>query len=211
MEIDWTKYWDRYGDFFWMLGVWRKKAVYNYLLRDVDLKNTKILELGSGSGINSLTVAKILNGDRITLVDFNERAIEISKKLIEESDAQSDTSLHVKYLKKDVLKLKLDEKFDVVHSDGLVEHFYGKDRISVFKKHVDFCKTGGFIIIIAPYKSFQYTLLKASYKMLGRWIFDEEPLTKQELYRLCERLNLDILSEYTSPFLHKIGILAKKL
>lgn len=206
MKTDWTKYWDRYGDFFWGFGVWRKKAAYKSLLKNVNLNNPKILELGAGSGVNSLTVAEILKAKKITLVDFNERALEISKKLVEDSNLD----LQAKFIKKDVLDLKLNEKFDIVHSDGLVEHFYGKDRVAVFKKHIDFCKKGGLIIIIVPYKSVQYSSLIFAYKVLGRWIFDEEPLSRPELYGLCKKFNLEILREYTSPFLHKIGILAKK-
>lgn len=207
MKTDWEEYWGRYGDFFWKLGVWRKKAVYKHLLKNVGLKNPKILELGSGSGTNSLTVARTLNAKEITLVDFSEKALPISKRLVEESGM----GLSVKYLKKDVRRLYLKQKFDIVHSDGLIEHFYGKDMISVFKKHVDFCKDDGFVIIIVPYKSVQYSLLKLVYSILGRWIFDEEPLSRKELYRLFEKFNLEILREYTSPFLHKIGILARKV
>lgn len=45
---------------------------YKKLLKDVYLnKNPKILELGSGSGINSMLISKILKANKITLVDFN--------------------------------------------------------------------------------------------------------------------------------------------
>jgi len=207
MKTDWEKYWERYDDFFWRLGVWRKRAVYSHLLKNVNLSSPKILELGSGSGVNSLNIAEILGARKITLVDFQDKAIEISKKLVKESNIKP----HVNFLKKDVRHLNLNEKFDIVHSDGLIEHFYGEERLSVFKKHVQFCKKSGFVIIVVPCKSVQYNMLKTGYKIFGRWVFMEEPFTKEELYGLCERSNLEIVREYTSPFLHKVGILANRL
>ena len=150
MVMDWTKHWEKnYGNFFWRAWVLAITRAYKKLLKNINLNDAKILELGSGSGKNSSTIAKILKTKRITLVDFNEKALEISKELI----GNSNSDLDVKYLKRNILDLNLNEKFDIVHSEGLVEHFYGKSRVEVFKKHVDFCKRDGVIIIFVPYKS----------------------------------------------------------
>jgi 2-polyprenyl-3-methyl-5-hydroxy-6-metoxy-1,4-benzoquinol methylase len=204
MKTNWTKYWKKYETLAVQSKIWRVKRAYKNLMKDISLKSPKILELGSGSGINSLLMARILDAKEITLVDSNKEAIEISKKLFENSD------LDVKYLRRDVLSLDLNEKFDIVHSEGLNEHFYGDDRMAIFKKHVDLCKKEGFIIIFVPYESVQYTLFKWCYLGLNKWVYDEEPFSKQELHELCEQFGLKIQKEFTNPLLHEIGILAKK-
>lgn len=172
-------------------------------MKGVSLKNPKILELGSGSGTNSAAIAEILGAKELTLVDFNKTALEISKMVFNGSD------LRVKYLNKNIIELNLKEKFDIAHSEGLIEHFYGKDRVAAFAKHVELCKQGGLIIIFVPYNSIQYSLFKRYHKMMKKWIWDERHLSRQELQSLCARFNLEILNEYNSPLIHEIGILAR--
>lgn len=179
---------------------------YKKLLKDVNLDDPKILELGSGSGANSLKIAEIFKTRDITLVDFNESALEVSKRLKEASDLDLD----IKYLNQNILELDLDRKFDIVHSEGLIEHFYGEDRVAAFKSHIDFCAQDGFIIIFVPRKSIQYDLFKWFYQRIGKWVWDEEPLATQELYELCAQFDLEIVKEHSFPLSHQIGILAKK-
>lgn len=118
--------------------------------------------------------------------------------------------LYVRYISRNILDLDLNERFDIVHSEGLIEHFYGKNRITAFKKHVDFCKEEGFIIVLVPYKGVPYSLNKWIYKIFSKWIWDEEPFSKQELHKLCRQFNLQIQKELTFPLIHQIGILARK-
>jgi len=206
METDWTKHWeDNYGNFIWKMWVRRITSAYKTLLRNVNVNNPKILELGSGSGANSLAMAKILKAKDITLVDSNSHALDISKRLFKESNSD----FHVMYVNSNILDVNLDERFDIVHSEGLIEHFYGEERVAVFKKHASFCKKGGFIIIFVPYKSFQYSLFKLLYRTFNRWIWDEEPFSQQELYALCKQHDLTIIKKYTSLRIHEIGILIK--
>jgi 2-polyprenyl-3-methyl-5-hydroxy-6-metoxy-1,4-benzoquinol methylase len=207
MVMDWTKHWEKnYGNFFWRAWVLAIARAYKKLLKNINLNDAKILELGSGSGNNSLTIARVLKTKRVTLVDSNEKALEISRELIKNSDSDLDVS----YLKRNILDLSLNERYDIVHSEGLVEHFYGKSRLAVFKKHIDFCKQGGIIIIFVPCKSLRYSLFRWFCKKFNKWIWDEEPLSRQELYGLCRQFNLRILKEYTSPLIHQIGILIKR-
>ena len=180
---------------------------YKKLLKNVYVnKNPKILELGSGSGINSMLISRVLKANQITLVDFNQKAFEINRKIIK----CSGLKLHMRYISRNILDLNLNERFDIVHSEGLIEHFYGKNRTTVFKKHVALCKEGGFIIILVPYKGIPYTLNKWIYKIFNKWIWDEEPFSKQELHKLCKRFNLQIQKELAFPLIHQIGVLARK-
>ena len=208
MKTNWTKHWEEnYGGLVWKTWVWRINRCYRQLLKGVTLSSSpSILELGSGTGINSILISRILDAGKITLVDFNQRVFDISRKIV----ADSGSELDVAYIASDVLGLDLNEQFDVVHSEGLVEHFYGKDRLAVFKKHIDLCKKGGLIIVFVPYKSIQYALFRSLYKRFSKWIWDEKPFSRKELHELCEHFNLEVLKEHSSPLIHEIGILARK-
>ncbi|HIH32677.1 MAG TPA: hypothetical protein HA227_00335, partial [Candidatus Diapherotrites archaeon] len=45
---------------------------------------------------------------------------------------------------------------------------------------------------------------------LGKWIWDEEPLSKKEFYSYCKKLNWKILKELESPLMSEIGFLIQK-
>ncbi|MEM5812443.1 MAG: class I SAM-dependent methyltransferase [Candidatus Aenigmatarchaeota archaeon] len=207
METDWTRHWEsNYGGLMWNFWRWRIKRAYRKLLNHTGMKSPTVLELGSGSGANSIAIAEILNSKEIMLVDMNEKALEISKKLAKDSGLL----LNLSYIKQDILSLDLGKRFDIVHSEGLIEHFYGKERLKVFGKHVEFCREGGFVIIFVPNRNIIYSSFRLFFKMLNRWIWDEKALTKKQLRNLCAHFGLKIIKEYTSPLIHEMGVLAKK-
>lgn len=202
---EWTKHWEsEYGNANWKVWVRMLAKSYKELLKDVRVKNPKILEMGSGSGINSLLLSDYLKCGDITLVDFNKKAMEISKKL------SWNSGIKVKQIHADVLKLGTKEKFDIVHSEGLLEHFYGKERLAVLKKHIDCCRKGGYVAIFVPRKSVQYSLFRWGVTKLGRWIWDEEPLSVAEMRKMCEQLGQKIIKIYKPLFMYQAGFLIRK-
>ncbi len=202
---DWSKHWEIcYGSPSWNVWVKMLDKGYGKLLEGVSLKNPRIIELGAGSGVNSISLSKILKSKSITLVDFNKRAAEISRKLA------VDPSVEVRHVNKNVLDLKTGGKFDIVHSEGLIEHFYGKDRMAVLKKHIDCCRKGGYIIIFVPRKSVQYSIFRWLVTKLGRWIWDEEPLSVKEMHEMCGQLGQKIIKVYKPLFMYQAGFLIRK-
>lgn len=206
MATDWAKHWRRgYGDLVWKTWVMRLRRAYTHLLHAVTTSNPSILELGSGSGQNSLMIAEILQARQITLVDFNEEALAICRETFR------DTPFTVNYVKSDILDLELRATFDLVHSEGLIEHFYEAERERAFRRHVELCQPNGFIIILVPFESPQYDAFKWVYRRMNRWIYEDEQIfTRDELYTLCRRFDLTVLREYTSPLIHEIGIVARR-
>jgi ubiquinone/menaquinone biosynthesis C-methylase UbiE len=206
MATDWAKHWRRgYGDLVWKTWVMRLRRAYTHLLHAVTTSNPSILELGSGSGQNSLMIAEILQARQITLVDFNEEALAICRETFR------DTPFTVNYVKSDILDLELRATFDLVHSEGLIEHFYEAERERAFRRHVELCEPNGFIIILVPFESPQYDAFKWVYRLMNRWIYEDEQIfTRDELYTLCRRFDLTVLREYTSPLIHEIGIVARR-
>lgn len=207
-ETDWEKQWSEWEKFYnsptRLLFDWILNRTFKKLLSNIEFKDCKILGLGSGTGNTTLIIAKIVKAKEIVFVDREKKALEISKRLLRNSGLQ----LKARFLQRDILDLNLNEKFDAVHSEGLIEHFYRNERITVFKRHVDFCKEGGLIVIFVPFKSMAYRLLTWALGRLNKWPYIEEPFSKEEIHKLCQRFGLEILKEITLFF--ELGILAKK-
>jgi len=205
METDWDLHWKKGdGKFLWGGWNWIIARAYKNMIKNLPIDNFSLLELGAGSGKNSYTIYKSLNLKDITLLDFNKKALKICEKTFAGADIPID------YVHGDVFKFNPHKKFDVVHSEGLIEHFYGEDRAKMFQRHADLCKPNGYVIIFVPYHSFQYTCFELFCKTCGTWRWDEKIFTHKEIHSLCECANLEIIKEVTSPLIHEIGILAQK-
>jgi len=202
MKTDWNRHWELYGGLGWKFWFRQIRRGYRKLLEGIDLRGGRIAELGSGSGMNTLELTKVFKPAEILLVDSCPAAIRISKRVLK--------GFPVRFFQQDILKLRLKNRFDLVHSEGLIEHFFGKDRERAFRKHVQLCRKGGYVLVFVPIKSLRYRIFKLVYQKLGKWIWDEEPLTPEELRGLFRRNGLKILREYQSRFLCEYGILGRK-
>lgn len=142
-----------------------------------------ILELGCGTGRETIWMMRNLGFKTATVVDFSAKALEEVERF--------KGGLSIKLIKEDILKLDLKEKFDLVHSGFVVEHFYGEGRESVIKKHAEFVKDNGFVFVQAPGKTFLSLLYsKTINKMNG---IDELLYTRGELETLFKKADLEII------------------
>jgi ubiquinone/menaquinone biosynthesis C-methylase UbiE len=74
----------------------------------------------------------------------------------------------IKFFVSDTLCLPVeDNKFDIVFSQGLLEHF--KNPIEVVREQARILKEGGFVIINVPQKYTGYTLMKKEKMKKGKW------------------------------------------
>jgi len=180
-------------------------AVYKQLLKHIDLHDVKILELGSGSGDGSLLLANTLTAKKIVLVDSNKTALSIAKNNLPDN-------IPVEFINKSIFDLEseIDEQFDIVHSEGLLEHFQGKERLAL-RVHSEYCKPNGFVLVFAVYDSLRYRAGRAILNMLDKWdYYDEIPFTESELSYLLNKANLCVVREIESPLIHEIGMLMRR-
>jgi len=127
----------------------------------------KILEIGTGSGIIPIALAKSLSTPSILTLDISESALETAKINFAENGVSDSISI----ICTDFLSWKSDQKFDAIISnppyipaleiDSLepeVKFFEpklaltdGKDGLTFYKAIADFCKTrlqpGGFVFL----------------------------------------------------------------
>ncbi len=106
------------------------------VLKQISWKSKTVLDVGCGTGFFAYSVAK--KGAQVLGIDFSEEAIEIAKS------QYSHNNLEFRSI--DVKKIK--EKFDVIVSNGTLEHMDDPLKtLKLFKSHLN---PKGRIIITSP-------------------------------------------------------------
>ncbi len=162
--------------------MWR---FYEMLLGDYDFRGKKVIEMGCGTGINTILMAK--RGARVTFLDFSRDALEIVRRNMEREGVDGELVLG------DMLECDFRGEFDLVHSEGVIEHFTGPARQRVVDKHAEACQRGGRVLIIVPQMgSLMYRLGKFMAEKSRTWIHGREhPYTRYELKKRMGRAGLD--------------------
>ena len=97
------------------------------MIQSTGIDNPKIIDVGSGR--SKLLKNLIENGyNHLTYLDISESALEKSKEFLGEE------SKKVRWISKDVLSFKTDEKFDIWH-DRAVFHFLNEENL--IRKYID--------------------------------------------------------------------------
>jgi SAM-dependent methyltransferase len=148
---------------------------YKALLGDYDFRGRRVLEIGCGTGINSVLMAKA--GAHVTFLDSSKEALGIAKNLLDKY------SLEGELVCRDAFYHGFGGEFDLVHSEGVVEHFRGGFRQEIVDAHSAAAKRGGRVLIIAPnMKCPPYRIGKFIAERTGTWIYGNEyPYSKREL------------------------------
>jgi len=113
--------WDKYHQrvqvsqrFLWT--IWR---AYDGLMHDISFNRPiKIVELGCGTGYHTLQMTKLYPVTKVTLVDFNADVIEDTERRMAGLRCEKE------FLLRDLFDLELGEKYDIVHSQGLLEKLH---------------------------------------------------------------------------------------
>ncbi len=108
----------------------------NEVLKEISWKTKKVLDVGCGTGFFAYKAAK--KGAKVLGIDFSNEAISIAKS------QHSHPNLEFESI--DVTKVK--EKFDVIVSNGTLEHMDEPIKtLKLFKRHLN---PNGCIIITSP-------------------------------------------------------------
>ncbi len=149
-------------------------------------KELKVLEIGSGVG--SVSALFVQRGSNVTLLDYSEHALSMSKDYFERNGLTANVILQ------DALKIPSDlyDQFDVSLSFGLTEHFLGTDRISINQAHFDVLKNNGMSFILVPNKhNPPYRLCKFTAELFKFWKVGEEyPYSRKELKKICRAIGI---------------------
>ena len=201
---EWQDIWKRQGVFSTIIDAGR--TIYNWFfriyLRKYIHKDTRILELGCGTSSLTLSLAPELK--EIVGIDNAESALERSQK-----DATKLGVTNCVFEYGDCLAVSHTDTFDIVWSQGLMEHF--EDPVSVAVQHYKAVKPGGIALISVPYKYSYHTLW---YKMTrpkflrSLWPWTEQIFyDKAELLQIGRKITPKARTHFLQPFFLGIIIL----
>ena len=158
------------------------------ILSTLDVKNKKILEVGSGIGRDSIYLAKL--GADCYLLDYIEAPLKIAREIAETE------KVGITIIRGDANTLPFpDSCFDLVYSQGLIEHFTEPDVLIKEQRRV--LKKGGYLLVDVPQKYHIYTLIKHILMFFNRWTPGwEKEYTVGQLKRLIKGCELEIVSTY---------------
>ena len=126
----------------------------------------KLLDLGSGQGRDSIYLASI--GYRVTAVDSSKVGITQMEKKARERN------LKIKAIVEDVLRIHLEERFDIILMDMLLHTLKKDNQIKLLKKFSDNLKINGVFCIVFPDDLNSSYFLKLLNSLSNKWkIIDE--------------------------------------
>ena len=157
---------------------------YRYLLHRLPISPGKLLEIGSSTGQISLRLALHYNLTP-TLVDTSDIALAYAYQQYRYK------GLSPELIKKDVLKLNINQKYDFVHSYGLLEHFPKPLLKKAFQCHVKHLKQNGWLVCWVPTPDLFYRISRWYLEKTGQWIFGfEKPFLIEDFISLFKKEGL---------------------
>ena len=148
----------------------------------------RILEVGCGKGNELLECAKM--GLECVGLDYSDEALALLRNRF------SMSKTPITFLKGDARVLPFGEaEFDVVYSQGVLEHF--RDELPILNEQYRVLKPGGFVIVEVPNKWTLYTVYKKMMMLVDLWAPGWEtqysPRTLQRLIEQAKFVMIDIV------------------
>lgn len=152
------------------------RSIYNWFfrryLRKFISRDSRLLEVGCGTATLSLSLAKDLR--ELVGIDITESAIELSRKHAEVLRVEN-----ARFELDDCLNLSYKDEFDVVWSQGLMEHFEHPEAVAA--QHYKATRPGGITLISVPYR----------YSYHAFWYILTRPKLLRPLWPWTEQLFMD--------------------
>lgn len=178
----WTNYWESKPNLAIQI---ENNHLFHKQLEDL-VKVNKIqsaIELGGFPGYYSIFLNKYL-GVSTTLFDYFIHP-EILQKILHKNGLKQND---IEVIENDLFNYQTEQKYDLVLSCGLIEHF--KDTKDIIERHLEFLKPGGILFITLP-----------NFRSVNGWVqktFDKDNYQKH---------NIDCMdTEYLAFILKELGL-----
>lgn len=160
------------------------------LIAVTDLKGKHVLEVGAGTGRDSLRLVKL--GAVVFQIDYAESSLAIIRSISKEE------GISVHAVQGDAFALPFgDHSFDIVFHQGLLEHFGENDARKLLRENIRVVKPGGLLLVDVPQRYHIYTIFKHILILIGRWFAGwEREFSVRELKWVVEGEGVQVIHTY---------------
>jgi SAM-dependent methyltransferase len=185
-KAHWDAYWKEHTDPHVTYD--NDNRVINAILALGEVSGKRILEVGAGSGRDSIELAR--RGARVTVLDYVRSSLDVVAANAREA------GVSIEMVCGDGTRMPFPEgTFDVVFHQGLLEHFRDPRPLVADNRRV--LKIGGHIVIDVPQRWHIYTLGKKVMIALNRWFAGwETEFSIRELSRLVEAQGFEVAARF---------------
>jgi len=163
--------------------------IVNTIKAFVDVAQSRILEIGVGTGGNSSLLAAC--GAQVVILDFSSLALDRARRTAQQTGVQLRSVLA------DARQLPFDAGgFDLVFHQGFLEHF--RDPAPLVQEQRRVLRSGGYLLVDVPQRYNLYTLYKHRLIKKGRWPYGgwEREFGYAELRNLLETYGFSVITAY---------------
>ena len=188
---DWNRYWGLDQTRQFTKISWSKRRIIDVLSPYCN-QGAKALDAGCGSGF----FAKYFldRGMETSALDYSDEALEIAKKM-----TQGKAQVFKKDLLSTHLPAEISHRYDLIFSDGLLEHFDPVDQNIILTNFYNLLSEKGILVTFVPNRFSPWELIRPFY-MPG---IDEKPFTLKRLIDLHESSRFRVIADggvNTLPF-----------
>jgi SAM-dependent methyltransferase len=176
----------------------------------VSLRNLSVLEIGAGTGRDSIPLAD--RGATVYQLDYSHESLRLMK------GASGDRN--ITQIGADTFRLPFrDNTFDIVFHQGLLEHFRPAEAERMVREQLRIVKPGGYLVVDVPQRYHPYTVMKHVLIFFDAWFagwersFSYVELKKmfteagvEPVYRYGEWMVPSLLYRVVREVFRKIGI-----
>ncbi len=180
-DRDWDQFWGRTQSQRFSQVSWSKRRILEILKPRCQVGNFA-LDAGCGSGFFTKFFCE--EGLTATALDYSENALQMAAEATKQA-----AKLVRADMVNDVLSQTLTERFDVIFTDGLFEHFTNEDQDKILSNLISVLKPGGYIVTFVPNRWSPWELIRPFF-MPG---IEEKPFVLHQLLELHRRNGLAVV------------------
>lgn len=158
------------------------KVLWGQVLKRVTLQGRSYCEIGAGRGVFG-RLALQAGASRVCLVDRSPEAIRLCREFLGDDE-------RVSYVLADAAEYEAEQKFDVVLSNGLIEHFVGADQDLIVQAHI--AQSRDLVVLMTP-ASPHFNDRRVRYPWALKLYGPQFPLTLAGMRSVLERAGLEVV------------------